>query len=355
MVEVFKYLSSGDAQAFVNVVDEMLDNLPQQIYRSCLRHLYRICGHHVLLPKSLQIPLCYDPANPAHYGGGFADVWKGRHNDLDVAAKALRVYSKDDLEKTRRRFCKEVMTWRTLSHPNVLPLLGVTMAKNQFVMVSQWMDSGNINEFLKRSNSNVDRLQLVREITAGLAYMHDRGIIHGDLKGDNIMIDKDGHARLADFSLITLIPDQSKFVSTCIESGTFLWMSPELLDPESFSLKGICPTKESDCYALGMVVYETLSGQVPFGKRGGPFAALSKVLGGERPARPQGEGGKLITDDIWEVVELCWRPQPSDRAIANDVLECLGGTHSPTRPPFKIDRDAETDSDDQSDAASDDS
>ncbi|KAF9644749.1 kinase-like protein [Thelephora ganbajun] len=172
---------------------------------------------------------------------------------------------------------------------------------------------------------------------------------------DSIMIDKDGHARLADFSLITLIPDQSTFVSTCIEGGTFLWMSPELLDPESFNLKGIRLTKESDCYALGMVIYEILSGQVPFGKRGGPFVALSKVLCGERPPRPQGEAGELFTDDIWEVVELCWKPRPSDRAIANDVLECLGGTPPPSRPPFKIDRDADTDSDDQSDAASDDS
>ncbi|KAF9643681.1 kinase-like protein, partial [Thelephora ganbajun] len=81
--------------------------------------------------------------------GRFADVWKGRHDGREVAAKALRVYSTNDSEQIRRRFCREVVTWRTLHHPNVLPLIGVTMTKKRFIMVSEWMDKGNINEFLK--------------------------------------------------------------------------------------------------------------------------------------------------------------------------------------------------------------
>ena len=59
-----------------------------------------------------------------------------------------------------QRFCREVMAWKSLHHPNVLPLLGVTMAKNQFVMVSEWMAKGNINEFVKEEPS-ADRLELV--------------------------------------------------------------------------------------------------------------------------------------------------------------------------------------------------
>ena len=63
-----------------------------------------------------------------------------------------------------------------------------------------------------------------------------------------------------------IIPDQASFASTITrtEGGTLRWMSPELLDPESFGLKNSCPTKESDCYALAMVIYEVLSGQAPF-------------------------------------------------------------------------------------------
>ncbi|KAF9644747.1 kinase-like protein, partial [Thelephora ganbajun] len=350
-VEMVGYLSGDDAQAFIDVIDEALDSLPQQIHRRCLRSLYRICGSQALLPKSLQVPVHYDSMGVPHARGGFADVWKGQYDGLEVAAKALRLYSRDNLEKIRRRFCREVMIWRTLRHPNVLPLLGATMTKDQFVMVSPWMDNGSINEFLKRNGTSVNRLELLRETTRGLIYMHDQGVLHGDFKGANIMIDKDGHARLADFSLITLIPDQSTFMSSCMEGGALPWMSPELLDPESFGLKERHPTKESDCYALGMVIYEVLSGQAPFATYSS-FAIVAKVLRDERPERPQGERGGLFTDGIWEVVVHCWRREPSDRASARDVLLHLGGTLPPLRPSSpNIYGDPETDSDDQSDFA----
>ncbi|KAF9644754.1 kinase-like protein, partial [Thelephora ganbajun] len=161
----------------------------------------------------------------------------------------------------------------------------------------------------------------------------------------NIVIDNDGHARLADFSLVTLIPDQSTFVSSCMDGGTLPWMGPELLDPESFDLTERRPTRESDCYALGMVIYEVLSGQVPFAAYR-PFGILAKILRGERPARPQGEGGRLLTSDIWEAVEHCWKPQPRDRASVRDVLQCLEETPPPPWPSPDVEGEPESDSDD---------
>ena len=140
----------------------------------------------------------------------------------------------------------------------------------------------------------------------------------------NILINETGHAVLADFSLITLIPDQSTFLSTCIDGGTVRWMSPELLDPEEFGLPKSRPTIESDCYALGMVIYEVLSGQAPFSTYNS-FTVLRKVLDGERPERPQGEAGKVFTDSIWDIVELCWKMKPKERATAKAVLACLEG------------------------------
>ena len=101
-------------------------------------------------------------------------------------------------------------------------------------------------------------------------------------------------------------------------------MSPELLDPDEFGLKEGRPTKESDCYALGMVVYEVLSGQTPFAPCKGP-AMIRKILAGERPRRPQGSEGKLFTDNIWRVLGFCWKPRPRDRISAEDVLLGLEG------------------------------
>ena len=96
-------------------------------------------------------------------------------------------------------------------------------------------------------------------------------------------------------------------------------MSPELLNPKRFHLKHSRPTELSDSYALGMVVYEVLSGNVPFYRYGTP-GALLRVLEGKRPKRPQGAKGLWFNDDIWNVLELCWRPTPGDRLKAADVL-----------------------------------
>ena len=119
-------------------------------------------------------------------------------------------------------------------------------------------------------------------------------------------------------------------------------MSPELLDPESIGLKESRLTKKSDCYALGMVIYEVLSGQAPFA----PYMApVLNILRGKRPEKPQGAEGTWFTDGIWETLELCWKPLPNDRPGLNTVLLSLQDVAQPLRPPSH--GDMETYADDQ--------
>ena len=99
-------------------------------------------------------------------------------------------------------------------------------------------------------------------------------------------------------------------------------MSPEPLSPEKFGVSERQQTEELDCYALRMVVYEVLSGH-------GPFPIFCKVLNGEHPLRPQDEAGRLITDDIWDVLERCWKTDPKERASAQEVLQRLEGSCNP--------------------------
>lgn len=104
-----------------------------------------------------------------------------------------------------------------------------------------------------------------------------------------------------------------------MNSGTVPWMSPELLYPERYDLKDSQPTKESDYYALGMVIFEVLSGKPPFAGYKG-FIVTRKVIEGEHPARP---AGQWFTDDLWETLEQCWSPQPADRPTTEAVLKFL--------------------------------
>jgi len=159
----------------------------------------------------------------------------------------------------------------------------------------------------------------------------------------NILIDDDGHARLTGFNQIT-IASESTMTSPTTTGGTIPWMSPELLYPENFGLKKSHLTKESDCYALGMVIYEVLTGKAPFSPRRDP-EVVYMVLGGERPKRPEGDEGKLFTDGIWEVLQSCWKNQPSERPSAKAILWCLEGNSLLSRPP---DGCPDTDTDDQS-------
>jgi hypothetical protein len=99
-------------------------------------------------------------------------------------------------------------------------------------------------------------------------------------------------------------------------------MSPELLDPEQLHLKDGSPTIESDCYALGMVIYEVLSGQAPFSPLR-DLIVIQMVIKGERPQRSEGKEGVKFTDELWKMLNVCWEAQPGNRPSIETVFECL--------------------------------
>ena len=172
--------------------------------------------------------------------------------------------------------------------------------------------------------------------------MHSRGMVHGDLKGvwfrmlvlalspdlcfiqANILIDRDGRACLADFGLLIIVSNSTHPTTTSSSGsgGTTRWMSPELLDPDKFGFKNSRPTKESDCYALGMVILEVLTGQVPFPCRSN-LLVMRTVVNGGRPERPEGPEAIWFMDELWETLERCWSPELKLRPTLVAVSEHL--------------------------------
>jgi len=128
-------------------------------------------------------------------------------------------------------------------------------------------------------------------------------------------------------------------------------MSPELLDPVRFGREDGRPTRESDCYALGMVILEVLSGKPPFSGDSGVIV-MRKVIEGERPGRPEGKEEVWFTGDLWETLEQCWLPQPQRRPEIDGVLQCLrrgSAAWQPLLPDSDDDAQSDSDADDQSD------
>jgi len=170
----------------------------------------------------------------------------------------------------------------------------------------------------------------------------------------NILIDQDGRARLADFGLLTIVSDSTYHMSSSTpkSGGTTRWMGPELLYPDRFGHGDGRMTKKSDCYALGMVILEVLSGKPPF-PGDSNLIVITKVINGERPEKPQGREEVWFTSDLWEILEQCWLPRPERRPAINAVLQCLeqGSTTWQPLPPDSDDH-AQSDGDDQSDFTS---
>jgi serine/threonine protein kinase len=163
-------------------------------------------------------------------------------------------------------------------------------------------------------------------------------MVHGDLKGvgtpsctystvltslsykANILIDGSGHARLADFGLLTIIADPAKSVppSSYLKGGTVRYMGPEMIDPQKFGSKeNGGRTISSDCYALGMVIYETISGNMPFYEHSDLIVTM-KVVKGKHPTRGSG-----VPRRLWSMLERCWASPPDNRPEVRDVLKCL--------------------------------
>ncbi|KAJ7712158.1 kinase-like domain-containing protein, partial [Mycena olivaceomarginata] len=170
--------------------------------RRIIRKLSASCER---LPSSLFITGVTGKEDRPTSGGGYADIYRASYGNQIVALKYMRpvqCMSSPDLRRIHLKFCREALVWKGLRHPYILPFLGVEgdSFPLSLCLVSPWMEHGTVLNHLKvYRHTSVDRL--LYEIAQGLQYLHFRGIVHGDLRGANILINEDWSACLADFGL----------------------------------------------------------------------------------------------------------------------------------------------------------
>ncbi|KAI6006308.1 kinase-like domain-containing protein [Pisolithus orientalis] len=224
-------------------------------------------------------------------------------------------------EETAKRMFREAHTWSKLKHQNVLSTLGITLDFDFTVsLVSPWMDGGSARHYVQ--NPDIDPRPLIKDIALGLRYLHSHPngrIIHGDLKGDNVLITSDGRAVLTDFGLSIL--ENSTFSMTVSREvgGSLRWMAPELVD----TLGSQDPrfTVETDIWAFAMTTLQLFTRKVPYYQLNNITSVESRILKGP-PEQPSSKDTcSRMTNEWWDLCLRCSRMDPSSRVGTEDVVE----------------------------------
>ncbi|EEB97688.1 hypothetical protein MPER_02943, partial [Moniliophthora perniciosa FA553] len=233
------------------------------------------------------------------------------NNNAEVAIKRIRVFE-DTVAKDRRKIfrylCREALLWQALRHPFVLSFFGVDSDTfpGFFCLVSPWMANGTILKHLGENGGEDIDLKLF-EIAQGVAYLHSQHIVHGDLRGSNILVDSNCHACIADFGL-AVFSDVTVGTNSSHHAGSVRWMAPELHQPTNFGLEYFRRTFASDTYSFACVCVELYTGRPPFQHVPRDTAALLKVIAGERPPRPPN-----MEEWLWTMAEKCWNQERDAR------------------------------------------
>jgi tRNA A-37 threonylcarbamoyl transferase component Bud32 len=201
--------------------------------------------------------------------GGMSSVYRAYDRVLDrrVALKLLHQHFSDDDEYVQR-FLREARTVAGLSHPNIVTVIDRGDHEGQQFIVFEYVEGENLKRLIERNGpAPVERaLELAIQIARGLASAHERGLVHRDVKPQNVLLNGDGEAKVTDFGIAREIDVQRGMTQTGTVLGTSDYISPE-------QAQGRRVDEHTDVYSLGVVLYELLTGELPF--RGDNFVAVA--------------------------------------------------------------------------------
>jgi serine/threonine protein kinase len=148
-------------------------------------------------------------------------------------------------------------------HPKIVQFLGANLTKNKTTIVFEYMSSGTLTEYLRNNTLSIfHKIHMIIDIIIGINYLHNREpniVLHRDLKPENILINQYGQVKISDFGISKLVQiKQSKqFTGHTGETGTYVWMSPEVLKHEPYNYK-------ADIYSIGLLIYYIITEKIPF-------------------------------------------------------------------------------------------
>lgn len=234
--------------------------------------------------------------------GGMADVWLASDTELDreVAVKILHERFAQDPEFVER-FKREAKSAAGLQHPNVVGVFDRGDFRDTYFIAMEYVDGPSLKDLVKGGMSVADAVSFVEQILAAAKFAHRKGIVHRDLKPQNVLIDEEGRAKVADFGIASGEASDITQVGTVM--GTAEYLSPE-------QAEGHETTPRSDIYSIGVILYEALTGQVPFTGESPVSVAMKQVT--ETPRRPSALNPK-VPPAIDAVTMRALSKDPSER------------------------------------------
>ncbi|TGB04889.1 Stk1 family PASTA domain-containing Ser/Thr kinase [Halobacillus salinus] len=205
-------------------------------------------------------------------GGGMANVYLGHDIILerDVAVKVLRLEHGND-EEFIARFHREAQSATSLSHPNIVNIFDVGEEEEIYYMVMEYVDGMTLKQYIQQYSPIpiTDTVDIMKQVTSAISHAHENGIVHRDIKPQNILIDHYGHVKVTDFG-IAMALSATSLTQTNSVLGSVHYLSPE-------QARGGMATRKSDVYALGIVFFELLTGRLPFSGESAVSIALKHL------------------------------------------------------------------------------
>ncbi|XP_043810046.1 serine/threonine-protein kinase STY17 isoform X2 [Manihot esculenta] len=241
--------------------------------------------------------------------GSYGDLYRGTYCSQEVAIKILKPERVS--AEMLREFSQEVYIMRKIRHKNVVQFIGACTRPPNLCIVTEFMARGSIYDFLHKQKGVFKLSSLIKvatDVSRGMNYLHQNNIIHRDLKTANLLMDENEVVKVADFG-VARVQTQSGVMTA--ETGTYRWMAPEVIEHKPYDYK-------ADVFSFAIVLWELLTGELPYSYLTPLQAAVGVVQKGLRPTIPKNAHPKLA-----ELLERCWRQDPSQRPNFSEIIDIL--------------------------------